>query len=209
MLQLWPNMTSEAGHVALVSTDASSQAWLERWGSHTLVIQALLSVLLDRAGTLRPYSADTAGAYETLAHVCGVDADAVDKSVLVASGLLVDTGLLAGLRITSVSGNNSTAAAQLWLSLGMAALMASARIREPPSPEPPKASLFVVDPPFGLGQTGQSAGFEPVSRRWVSHHAGIAHHQTMITCMNLGMNSICNLQQSPLSDTRGGAGSLL
>ncbi len=53
-------MTSEAGHVALVSTDASSQAWLERWGSHTRVIQALLSVLLDRAGTLRPYSADTA-----------------------------------------------------------------------------------------------------------------------------------------------------
>ena len=199
------DMTSEAGHVALVSTDASSQAWLERWGSHTRVIQALLSVLLDRAGTLRPYYADTADAYETLAHVCGVDADAVDKSVLVAGGLLVDTGLLAGLRIRSVLGNNSTAAAQLWLSLGMAA---SARISEPPSPEPPTASMIVVDTPFGLGQTGQRAGFEPVSRSWVSHpHAGIAHHQTTITYeFHLQPAAIAAVRYAL---ERGGAGSLL
>lgn len=110
-------MTSGSGHVALVSTDASSQAWLDRWGRDTRVTKALLSVLRDRAGTLRPYSADTADAYQTLAHVCGVDADAVDKSVLIASGLLVNTGLLAGLRIMPISGNHSTEAAQAWLSM--------------------------------------------------------------------------------------------
>ena len=97
-------MISAHDYVTLQSTDAASREWLDRWGTNTHLVHALLSVLKTRDGTLRGYCDDTEAAFQTLARACGIDARAVDKNALVTLGILLETGLPAGLVIRPATG---------------------------------------------------------------------------------------------------------